>query len=109
MIVRDIYFLGQKEKHHFLLNNMKKENKYTLEQEFQLGDFIHNCDNALVILSITEKNDKDNVVVSVKFDSPEKIIGILIEVMNDNQGIAELLEVAVMHHKINSISKKFGQ
>lgn len=78
------------------MNNEKEG--YSLDELVKIGDQIHNCTTAFMLIDIEEKGEH-NVLMTAK-GKREDIIGMVIESMLKDSRIADIIEHAFINYAL---------
>jgi len=90
---------------------MKQENKFTIAEQVQIGDYVHDCEAGIIILAKEPKEDTDQVemLVTARCKEESQLIGLLLEVMKTDKNFAIMFKTAVMHYELEMITKRYSE
>jgi len=90
---------------------MKKENRFTIEEQVQIGDYVHDCEAGIIIIAKEPNKHTDQVelLVTARCKEESQIISLLCEVMKSDKNFALMFKTAVMHYEIEMLQKRFSE
>lgn len=82
---------------------MKKEEtaKFSIDEQVMLGDYIHDCKSAIIILAKEVTDDEGNLLAITRSDEADELVDMLTQVMIGNKNLAILFKTALMRFELH--------
>ena len=90
---------------------MKTENKFTIEEQVQIGDFVHDCEAGIIIIAKPSNRNKEEVemLITARCQEQEQLVGMILEVMRKDMNFAMLFKTAVMRYEMDMIMNRYTE
>lgn len=84
---------------------MKSENKFTIEEQVQIGDFVHDCEAGIIIIAKPSDRNKEELemLITARCQEQEQLVSIILEVMRKDVNFAMLFKTAVMQFEMDKL------
>jgi len=83
----------------------KEKSKFTIDEQVMIGDYVHSCKAAIMILTKDVSDDEGNLIAITRADEGEELVDMLTQVMIGNKNLAILFKTALMRVELQQFSE----
>lgn len=78
-----------------------EETKFTIEEQVMLGDYIHDCDSAIIMVLKNKKDEDGDLLITTRTNDTNTLVCMIVEAMEKNPNLGIVFRTAVAHYELN--------
>jgi hypothetical protein len=83
------------------MEKKQETGKFSIEEQVMLGDYIHDCKSAIIIIAKEVTDDEGNLLAITRSDEADELVDMLTQVMIGNKNLAILFKTALMRFELH--------
>lgn len=84
------------------MEKKQETGKFSIEEQVMLGDYIHDCKSAIIIIGKEFTDDEEgNLLAITRSDEADELVDMLTQVMIGNKNLAILFKTALMRFELH--------